>query len=363
MTHRVGIVGAGVFGRLLAWTLCRSGWKVTLFDKMGSEGKGTCSWVGAGMLAPYAELDVAEMQVADWGIQALDIWPTILQALPYPVYFQREGSLVVAHRQDRAELARFERRLHAKKPGQALYEVVDAQRLALLEPDLERRFGRALFFPTEGQIEPRNLLDALFNDLKDMGAHLRFDVHVDAVLPNEIRIGSESHTFDWVVDARGMGAKQDQADLRGVRGEIIRLHAPEVQLRRPIRLMHPRYPLYIVPRPSQQFLVGATSIESDSQEPMTVRSALELLSAAFSVHSGFAEATILEMQIQVRPAFPANLPQIRNRAGLIQVNGLYRHGFLLAPFLVQEVARFMETGLQTTSHSLWEEVAYASGHR
>ena len=34
-----------------------------------------------------------------------------------------------------------------------------------------------------------------------------------------------------------------------VYGEVIRIHAPEVTLTRPTRLLHPRYPIYIAPNP------------------------------------------------------------------------------------------------------------------
>ena len=45
-----------------------------------------------------------------------------------------------------------------------------------------------------------------------------------------------------------------------------------------------------------------------------------------------------------RPAFPDNRPRIIAAKGYIYVNGLYRHGFLLAPVLAELVAAFIETG-------------------
>ena len=134
-------------------------------------------------------------------------------------------------------------------------------------------------------------------------------------------------------------------DLRGVRGELLHLHAPEVTLHHPIRLAHPRYPLYIVPRSDQLFVVGATEIESNDAGSITVRSALELLSAAYSMHSGFSEGRLVETCVDCRPAFPDHLPRITCEPGLIRVNGLYRHGFLLAPLLVEKVRTTLATGI------------------
>jgi glycine oxidase len=142
-----------------------------------------------------------------------------------------------------------------------------------------------------------------------------------------------------------LGARPDWQNLRGVRGEVIRLHAPEVSLTRPVRLIHPRYPLYIAPKQGHVFVVGATEIESDDMSPASVRSTLELLSAAYAVHSGFAEARILEIATQCRPALPDNLPSIRRLGERnIQVNGLYRHGFLVAPALLDVVMELVQTG-------------------
>jgi glycine oxidase len=105
-----------------------------------------------------------------------------------------------------------------------------------------------------------------------------------------------------------------------------------------VRLLHPRIPLYVVPRGEGVFMVGATMIESDDTTRITARSMLELLSAAYALHPAFGEAEIVEIGTQARPAFPDNLPRIRRIDGTLYVNGLYRHGFLLAPALARRVA-------------------------
>ena len=134
-----------------------------------------------------------------------------------------------------------------------------------------------------------------------------------------------------VLDCRGLGAKGQWSALRGVRGEVVRIHAPDVTLQRPTRLVHPRYPIYIAPKEDHLFVIGATEIESDDRSPASVRSTLELLSAAYAVHPGFGEGRILELATQCRPTLPDNLPAIRQtRPGVLEINGLYRHGFMLS---------------------------------
>jgi glycine oxidase len=155
--------------------------------------------------------------------------------------------------------------------------------------------------------------------------------------------GNQTVLADLVIDCRGYGAASKQtaskalSDLRAVRGELFQLFAPDVNLSRPIRLMHPRYQLYIAPKTKGFYVVGATEIESDDTSEVTVRSAMELLSAAYSVHPGFAEANIRQHVTQLRPAFSDNQPKISVQSRLIQVNGLYRHGYLISPVVLKQV--------------------------
>jgi glycine oxidase len=147
-----------------------------------------------------------------------------------------------------------------------------------------------------------------------------------------------------VVDCRGLGARSELKDLRGVRGERLILRTREIGFRRPVRFLHPRHPIYVVPWGDGLHMVGATVLESDDAGPVTVRSALELLGMAYALHPAFGEAEIVEAGAGVRPAFADNVPKIVVRGPTIHVNGLYRHGFLLAPALAELVAAYLDSG-------------------
>jgi glycine oxidase len=108
-----------------------------------------------------------------------------------------------------------------------------------------------------------------------------------------------------------------------------------------VRLLHPRIPLYIVPRGGGIFMVGATMVESADRRPVTARAAMELLNAAYALHPAFAEAEILEMGSNIRPALPDNLPDLRREGRVLRLNGMYRHGFLLAPALAERAAALL----------------------
>ncbi len=322
---KIAISGAGLMGRLVAWQLLRAGHQVIL-DDPDLSGQSSAAYVAAAMLAPWSEITSGEEQSFAWGCEGLSLWPALLQALEadagMAVDYWSTGTVLVAHELDRTDFDFFVNYLRRKQPGAG--RDLARQDLAVLEPSLAARFDRGLHLPDEACLDNRQLLEALAKAIVSLGGCFQAERERDAEL--------------WI-DCRGVGAKGDWTGLRGVRGEVIRVHAPEVNLQRPVRLMHPRYQLYVAPRADQRYVVGATEIESDHQGDITVRSALELLSALYALDPGFAEASIESCESRCRPALANNLPQLRCVAAVdsdegvasIHVNGLYRHGFLLAP--------------------------------
>jgi glycine oxidase len=310
----ITVVGAGVAGLTTALTLAERGAKVTLIERSPALG-GNASWLAGGMLAPFCEGESAPPSVAALGQGAIDWWASRVPGVV------RAGALVVAPPRDASEIERFA----ARTSG---WERVDEARIGALEPDLAGRFRKGLFFAAEGHVDPRRALGALAARLKRLGAELIFGQ--DGLGP--------AADADVVVDCRGFAARPDLPELRGVRGEMIRVRAREVSLTRTVRLLHPRFPLYVVPRANGEYMIGATMVESAEKSGVSVRSAIELMSAAYALHPAFGEAEILEMSADVRPAFPDNEPRIEERDGRIFVNGFYRHGFLLAPAFAERAA-------------------------
>ncbi len=340
MEH-VGIAGAGLVGRLMAWRLLREGCRVTLFDKNDRHSRDNAGLTAAAMLAPYSEVVRGERIVFDLGRASLETWPRWLAELEADtgeaVFYRRQGSLIVAHPRDEADLERFERQLrHKVVPQPGAVERVGPDRLAALEPQLAGRFRHGLFLRDEGQLANDQLFAALERALLGKGCDWREGVRVERVEPGCLVTGRGPQRFDTVVDARGLGLRAEDRRLRGVRGEVLWVEAPEVSLDRPVRLMHPRYQLYIAPRPGNLYIIGATEIESDDLGPLTVRSGLELMSALYSVHPGFGEARVVHTRAHCRPAFMDNLPRIESGEGRMRVNGLYRHGYLTAPALLED---------------------------
>lgn len=317
----VTVVGAGVAGLVCAVELASRGVSVEVIEQSSSLEDNTCSWYAGGMLAPRCEGETAEDSVVQMGLPAIEWWERHFDKV------ERRGTLVVSQPRDTAELKRFARRTKG-------HVWLDDPQISELETDISGRFNTALFFAEEAHLNPREALIALHQRLAELDVPVLYGVSMSKqALPS-----------GTVVDCRGLAAKDKLVDLRGVRGEMLLLRSDEINLSRTVRMLHPRFPVYIVPHGAGLYMIGATMIESDSYASMSARSAMELLGAAVALHPAFGEAEIVEMGVGVRPAFPDNIPDVRHEDNVYYVNGLYRHGYLLAPAMAMKVAN-MITGV------------------
>jgi glycine oxidase len=317
--YRIAVRGAGVVGLWQALILARRGHSVALHERSAQPFTEACSVYAGAMLALRCEEDDAAPVVNALGKRGIALWR---ETYPGTV---ANGTIAVALGRDRAELDRFARMTDGHRQ-------LSPVELATLEPALGSLFAGALFFPDEAHLAPEPALRFLLDQVQAEGVQLRFGD------------GKASNDADLVIDCRGLAARDELPTLRGVRGERIVVRSRDVNLTRPVRLLHPRFPLYVVPWGDGLYMIGATVIESEESGTISLRSALELLSAAYALDPAFAEAEIVAQGAGVRPAFPDNRPRIITRKGYIYVNGLYRNGFLLAPALAELVAAYIETG-------------------
>ena len=286
----VALIGAGVAGLTAADALLRAGCRVTIHEREAEVGRG-CSFYAGGMIAPWCEAEGSEPVVVALGRESLAYWrETVPVALA-------NGSLLVAPARDLPELARFGRRT-------SHFETIDAEKIAALEPDLAGRFSRALFFPDEAHLDPRLALAALRRRLDaDSNACFVFDDTAD------------EPTADWTVDCRGLAARDRLPDLRGVKGEMLVVETHDIAFSRPVQLLHPRNPVYIVPRGDGRFMIGATMIENEERGRVRARALLDLIGAAYTIHPAFGEAEIVEIGCDLRRPFPTTCPKSGSTGG------------------------------------------------
>ncbi|GAA3069377.1 glycine oxidase ThiO [Rhizobium viscosum] len=308
------VKGAGVAGLAVAHELVKRGFSVEVIEKACAAGLGASHFAG-GMLAPYCEREAAEEVVLTLGLDAARWWE---EAVPGEVH--RRGTLVVAQPRDLPDLARFA----ARTTGHVW---LDGKGVSDLEPALAGRFEKALFFEQEAHLDPRLALTRLGNSLRERGVVFHFGAHQP-----------QDRQFAGVLDCTGPAAISRLSGLRGVRGEMLYLETADITLSRPVRMLHPRHPIYIVPRDDHRFMVGATMIEAEDDGPITARSLMEFLNAAYALHPAFGEARVVETGTGIRPAFADNIPRVIETKEGVAIAGMHRHGFLLAPAMAARAA-------------------------
>lgn len=316
-TKTIAIAGAGIAGLLCAYRLQEAGHRVTLFDPNGFPAS-NASFKAGGMLAPYAEIEHMPPAFLEPCFESIRVWDALSKTSKNAFEFSQNGSLALAHPQDRHMLERFAAHLPS-------FQRLNGEDIERLEPSLTGRFREGLYLEGEAHLHPQKAMRWLADQIE-----------------NKVSTAFEPGNFDHVIDCTGMAASAQDPDLRGVKGELIIVHNPDFSLSRPVRLMHPRYALYIVPRAGNMFMIGATNIESEGDARPSVKSVMELMSALVTLHPSFAEAKIIETQGDIRPSYPDNLPRIREAQNTIFVNGLYRHGYLLSPVLAECVLALVE---------------------
>lgn len=308
------IKGCGVAGLTIGWELLKYNVKLSYYAPQINL-QNSASWLAGGMLAPFCEREAAPKFVQDEGAKSIIWWQE-----NFSNFVNSNGTLVVAASRDLSELKNF-----ANKTTNHI--TINKDKIADLELNLSDRFTSALFYEKEAHLDPRQIL--LYMKQQMQAKEVSFF--------NNYNISD----YDYIIDCTGINYAKQNCNLRGVRGEMLLVKCNNVFFKRNIRFLHPRIPLYIIPRENNIFMIGATMIESENSSPILARSMVEMLNAAYTIHPEFANAQILEANVGIRPAFPDNLPKIEQDKNNIYVNGLYRHGFLLAPYLAKNMIKLL----------------------
>ena len=348
MATRVLVVGGGVIGLACAWRLAAHGHghghEVTLVAS--TPGRDGASWVAAGMLAPVTEAQFGEAPLTALLLEAAQGWKAFATSLEeasgHDVGYDQSGTLTVAlDASDRAaldQLLAYQHSLgctaHRRTPSEC----------RTLVPALTPALCRGIEVPGDHHVDNRALLGALVAACGSRG--VRFvSQSVRALSPGpvaELWDGSRLGT-DYVVVAAGTGtphiggmAEAGLPEIRPVKGHILRLGptaGPPLLTRTVRALVHGRS-IYLVPRPDNTLVVGATMEERGDDTTVRAGAVHELLRDARAVVPGIDELELREAQAGLRPATPDNMPYIgwTRLPGVAAATGHFRNGMLLAPY-------------------------------
>lgn len=340
---KIAIIGAGLIGRLTALKLINSDHDVTLLEAKSFDSPHNAAAISAGLIAPLSESVHTNRKVVDMGFASIQQWPDHLRQLAeldpehQQVLFESRGTMALSFVEEQNCLLDFRQQLKQTVPDHAhditmLYN----DEVCEMEPEL-CRFETALFLKNEGNLCNQQFLQASSRAIR---RHASIIDH----WPLQGDGRELQPQYDWIIDCRGAGAvaantfaQGEHRKLTSVRGEIIRVRTKEVALTRPVRVVQQRFNIYVVPKPNNIYVVGATDLDKNGEHAVTVRSSLELLTALYALHPGFANAEIIEAIAGQRAVYEDTLPSVRQHENIICVNGLNRHGWLIAPAMVERI--------------------------
>lgn len=317
----IRVLGGGIIGLSVADELVGRGHRVEVVDPAPGNG---ASFAAAGMLSPAGELWHGETELYALGRESLALWPAFAQRLGVRLHC---GTLLAAV--DRDDLQQIERNLALMRAQGDEAHPLTRSELAAHEPRLGSVAGGALL-PGDHSVDPRAVVAALRERLGDR------------------IVASSTASPEITVIATGARLPSPfTALVRGVRGEILRLRASREDLpQRPVRGLVHGEPVYLVPRPSGELVVGATQEEHDGPPVVTAEGVWRLLDAARRLMPGIDRAEVVELTARDRPGTLDNLPLVgpTDDPSVVLAAGHFRHGVMLAPLTARVVADYVEDG-------------------
>lgn len=332
----VAVVGAGMIGRAVAWTLARRGARVALVDPDPGRAAGM---VAAGMLAPVTEAHYGEEDLLALNLASARAWPGFAAELADDVRadvgFVECGTLAVARdRDDREQLSHLA--TYLDELGLDV-ETLGGREIRRREPALSPSTRGGLWVAGDHQVDPRRALEALSLAAAKHGVE---EVHRSAIRVGERTValddGDELRVDAVVVCAGWASAQLVDVPIRPVKGQILRL-GPSPRSVTPTHVLR-GLDVYLTPRPDGEIVVGATVEDLGADLTVTAGAVRTLLEEAWRLVPGIDEAPLVESSAGLRPTTPDGAPILDTIDGVHVATGHHRNGVLLAPATADAVA-------------------------
>ncbi|UVI37514.1 glycine oxidase ThiO [Brevibacterium spongiae] len=333
------VVGAGIIGLSTAWHLRRLSAEVTIIDPTPGQG---ATHAAAGMIAPAAEVVWGQTPLYPLMQTSARLYPDfaaeVASATGADLGLTDTGTLVCAG--DRADLQALRELRENQDEAGFTTELLTGSRARSLEPALSPSVAGAVRIPGDHSIDPRRITSALLTSFASGLLRRRVTGLVrdgGATVGVEVEDGSHL-SADQVIIAAGTEANGITGvpvlPLRHVWGDVLRLRAPaelDPLLTSTIRGLVNGRPVYLVPRPDGEIVLGASSRE-DGRSGISAGAMHRLLQDGQRLVPGVLDCEVTDVTTRARPGSPDDLPLIgRVDDGCIVSTGYFRHGILLAP--------------------------------
>ncbi len=338
------IIGGGIIGLLTARQLVQAGAQVTLVE-MGETGRES-SWAGGGILSPLYPWRYSEAVTALVNASQHD-YPGLCAELHTETGIDPElthsGMLILDTEERDAALA------WAKAHAVQL-ELIDAEALHEIEPDLGPQPQQALWFPHVAQVRNPRLAKALRRSLIGQAKIREQEEVVEILVENGRALGARTRkgvigaeqtivcTGAWT--AKLLEQLGTKPDIQPMRGQMILFLAKPGQINR-IVLHQDRY---AIPRRDGRVLFGSTSELAGFDKATSSEVKEQLYRAAVEMFPLLKRTPIEDHWAGLRPASPKGIPYIGaypEVAGLYFNAGHFRNGVVSGPASARLAADLM----------------------
>ncbi len=330
------IIGGGIVGLSIAVDLKLRGASVTLLNRNFPQ---TASQAAAGMLAPHAEA-LSPGPLLDLCLKSRWLYPEWVRKL------QNLTSLDLGYNPC-GILAPVYDLPHQELHNTATAQWLDKTAIRLYQPGLGDDVVGGWWYPEDGQVDNRKVMEALGQAAQQLGIDIRDGVTVQTLQQKQGKVTNivtsegdiEAQTY---VIASGSWASQIlPLPVRPIKGQMLAVTMPE-QPEEPFPLQRVLYgpQTYLVPRRNGRLIIGATSEDIGWTPHNTPQGIDTLLTRAIRLYPELANWPIEEFWWGYRPGTPDEMPILGQSycENLILATGHYRNGILLAPVTASLIA-------------------------
>ncbi|MBD3882978.1 glycine oxidase ThiO [Phormidium tenue FACHB-886] len=327
--NEIVIIGGGVIGLAIAVDLKLRGTSVTVLSRDSSQ---AASHAAAGMLAPRAEKLTPPM--LDLCLQSLALYPEWISKLEdlsgISAGYWACGILAPVY-------APVANPPQSSDPTPQLW--LDQTAIRQAQPGLSEAVSGGWWFPEEGQVDNRLLVQALRLAAESLGVDIQEGIAVTDICQQQgqvtrLKTTAGDRTAAHYVLATGAWSQALlPVPVQPHKGQMLSVQVPQPSIELPLQRVLYGEETYIVPRRDGKIVIGATS-EAVGFTPYNTPAGLQtLLNAAIRLYPALGNMPIHECWWGFRPATPDELPILGASLceNLTLATGHYRNGILLAP--------------------------------
>jgi D-hydroxyproline dehydrogenase subunit beta len=318
--YDVAIVGAGIVGAACADELARRGMRAVVVDRE-IVGSGATA-AGMGHIVVMDDSD-AQFALTRYSQQ---LWQGLTPELPDDVEYEQCGTIWVAA--DEEEMIEVRRKRDYYGNRGVPTQVLDAQALQTLEPNLRPGIAGGLLVPEDGVLYPPCAARFLMMRAQESGVNLRLGVTVDEIGQGRVRLADGSEiAAEIVVNAAGACAPHLSPGL-------------EIKKRKGHLVITDRYPGFlrhqlvelgylksahsvsgdsvafnVQPRRTGQMLIGSSRQYGAEHKEVDNSVLVRMLQRAQEYMPGLARISAVRTWTGFRAATPDKLPLIGPRTG------------------------------------------------